>query len=160
MLTHKYIILILLLFDSVIKTCNDNILYWFLIVFPIGSTYQANKNPSTRPWRAPSSSSSNCICNSNCQTNNSRTSFSLPFGLFSEPPENTRKEILLILIPAITIPLIVACLFFLVCMCRNKQKATSDTPPRCQISSPPNQDVELSLLNQQKHQVHTQENTH
>lgn len=73
--------------------------------------------------------------------------------LSPESPENPRKEILFILIPAIAIPLVIACLFFLVCMCRNKQKASTDTPPRCQINSSPSQDLELSLLNQQKHQV-------
>lgn len=72
---------------------------------------------------------------------------------FQGPPENPRKEILLILIPAIAIPLVIACLFFLVCMCRNKQKPSIDSPPRCQLSGSPNQDMELSLLSQQKHQV-------
>lgn len=62
-------------------------------------------------------------------------------------------EILLILIPAIAIPLVIACLFFLVCMCRNKQKASTDTPTRFQLNSSPSQDMELSHLNQQKHQV-------
>ncbi|XP_037609693.1 tyrosine-protein kinase transmembrane receptor ROR2 [Sebastes umbrosus] len=61
-----------------------------------------------------------------------------------KPPESPRKEILFILIPAIAIPLVIACLFFLVCMCRNKQKDPTDTLI-------PSQDVELSLLNQQKH---------
>lgn len=74
-------------------------------------------------------------------------------SLFQGPPENPRKEILLILIPAIAIPLVIACLFFLVCMCRNKQKPSIDSPPRCQLSGSPNQDMELSLLSQQKHQV-------
>lgn len=74
-----------------------------------------------------------------------------------QPPENPRKEILLILIPALAIPLVIACLFFLVYMCRNKQKASSDTPPRCPITSSPTQDVELSLLAQQKHQVKLRE---
>ncbi|GAA6232940.1 tyrosine-protein kinase transmembrane receptor ROR2 [Lates japonicus] len=74
-----------------------------------------------------------------------------------KPPENPRKEILFILIPAIAIPLVIACLFFLVCMCRNKQKASTDTPPRCQLSSSPSQDMELSLLNQQKHQAKLRE---
>ncbi|XP_070845895.1 tyrosine-protein kinase transmembrane receptor ROR2 [Chaetodon trifascialis] len=72
-------------------------------------------------------------------------------------PENPRKEIVFILIPAITIPLVIACLFFLVCMCRNKQKASADTPPHCQLSTSPSQDMELSLLNQQKHQVKLRE---
>nr|XP_057913759.1 tyrosine-protein kinase transmembrane receptor ROR2 [Doryrhamphus excisus] len=72
-------------------------------------------------------------------------------------PENPRKEILFILIPAIAVPLVIACLFFLVCMCRNKQKTSSDTPPRCQLSSSSNQDMEMSLLNQQKHQAKLRE---
>lgn len=68
-----------------------------------------------------------------------------------EPPESTRKEILFILIPAIAIPLVIACLFFLVCACRNKQKASTDIPQRCQLNSSPSQDMELH--SQQKHQV-------
>ncbi|KAK2819386.1 hypothetical protein Q5P01_024947 [Channa striata] len=72
-----------------------------------------------------------------------------------KPPENHRKEVLFILIPAIAIPLVIACLFFLVCMCRNKQKASTDRPPRCPLSSSPSQDTELSHLNHQKHQVQT-----
>ncbi|KAM9793543.1 tyrosine-protein kinase transmembrane receptor ROR2 [Syngnathus typhle] len=74
-----------------------------------------------------------------------------------KPPDNLRKEILFILIPAIAIPLVIACLFFLVCICRNKQKAPSDTPPRCQLNSSPNQDMEMSLLNQHKHQAKLRE---
>ncbi|XP_077354147.1 tyrosine-protein kinase transmembrane receptor ROR2 [Festucalex cinctus] len=74
-----------------------------------------------------------------------------------KPPESLKKGIVLILIPAIAIPLVIACLFFLVCMCRNKQKAPTDTPPRCQLSSSPNQDMELSLLNQHKHQAKVRE---
>ncbi|KAM9821219.1 tyrosine-protein kinase transmembrane receptor ROR2 [Neosynchiropus ocellatus] len=73
------------------------------------------------------------------------------------PPENPRKEILFILVPAIAIPLVIACLFFLVCMCRNKQKAPTDTPPRCQTNGSPAQDVELTLLSQQKHQLKLRE---
>ncbi|XP_019750201.1 tyrosine-protein kinase transmembrane receptor ROR2 isoform X2 [Hippocampus comes] len=74
-----------------------------------------------------------------------------------KPPENVRKEILFILIPAIAIPLVIACLFFLVCMCRNKHKAPTNTPPRCQLSSSPNQDMEMSLLSQHKHQAKLRE---
>ncbi|KAM4527516.1 tyrosine-protein kinase transmembrane receptor ROR2 [Odontesthes bonariensis] len=70
-----------------------------------------------------------------------------------KPPENPRKEVLFILIPAVSIPLVIACLFFLVCMCRNKQKDSSRTPPRCQLSISPSQDMELSLLSQHKHQA-------
>lgn len=58
-----------------------------------------------------------------------------------------------ILIPSIAIPLVIACLFFLVCMCRNKQKESADTPSRRQLTASPSQDMELPLLNQHKHQV-------
>ncbi|XP_064164091.1 tyrosine-protein kinase transmembrane receptor ROR2 isoform X2 [Anguilla rostrata] len=74
-----------------------------------------------------------------------------------KPPENLKKEILYILIPSIAIPLVIACLFFLVCMCRNKQKESSDTPPRRQLTASPSQDVELPLLNQHKHQAKLRE---
>uniref|UniRef100_A0A8C9RH39 Receptor tyrosine kinase like orphan receptor 2 n=1 Tax=Scleropages formosus TaxID=113540 RepID=A0A8C9RH39_SCLFO len=68
-----------------------------------------------------------------------------------KPPENVKKDILYILIPSIAIPLVIACLFFLVCMCRNKQKESSGTPPRRQLTASPSQDMELPLLNQHKH---------
>ncbi|XP_058878203.1 tyrosine-protein kinase transmembrane receptor ROR2 isoform X1 [Acipenser ruthenus] len=68
------------------------------------------------------------------------------------PRENSKMEILYILIPSIAIPLVIACLFFLVCMCRNKQKATTDTPPRRQLIASPSQDMEMPLINQHKHQ--------
>ncbi|KAI1905156.1 hypothetical protein AGOR_G00013240 [Albula goreensis] len=74
-----------------------------------------------------------------------------------KPPENLKKEILFILIPSIAIPLVIACLFFLVCMCRNKQKESSDTPPRRQLTASPSQDMELPLLNQHKHQAKLRE---
>ncbi|KAK1884606.1 Tyrosine-protein kinase transmembrane receptor ROR2, partial [Dissostichus eleginoides] len=67
-------------------------------------------------------------------------------------PESPRKEILFILIPAIAIPLVIACLFFLVCMCRNKQKESTDTLLRGQLSGSSSPDMELSQLAQQKHQ--------
>ncbi|KAM9519179.1 tyrosine-protein kinase transmembrane receptor ROR2 isoform 1-T1 [Salvelinus alpinus] len=73
------------------------------------------------------------------------------------PPENLKKEILYILIPSIAIPLVIACLFFLVCMCRNKQKEPTDTPPRRQLTASPSQDMELPLLNQHKHQAKLRE---
>ncbi|XP_076020463.1 tyrosine-protein kinase transmembrane receptor ROR2 [Genypterus blacodes] len=66
------------------------------------------------------------------------------------PPENPKREILFILIPAVAIPLVIACLFFLVCMCRNKHKASTDTPPRSQHTGSPSPDMELSMLTQQK----------
>ncbi|MGH0191244.1 UNVERIFIED_CONTAM: hypothetical protein FKN15_058533 [Acipenser sinensis] len=69
-----------------------------------------------------------------------------------DPRENSKMEILYILIPSIAIPLVIACLFFLVCMCRNKQKATTDTPPRRQLIASPSQDMEMPLINQHKHQ--------
>ncbi|CAL8234959.1 unnamed protein product [Boreogadus saida] len=68
-----------------------------------------------------------------------------------KPPDNLKKEILYILIPSIALPLVIACLFFLFCMCRNKQKVDTDTPPRRQLAASPSQDMELPLLNQQKH---------
>uniref|UniRef100_A0A4W4GZT6 Receptor tyrosine kinase-like orphan receptor 2 n=1 Tax=Electrophorus electricus TaxID=8005 RepID=A0A4W4GZT6_ELEEL len=74
-----------------------------------------------------------------------------------KPPENMKKEILYILIPSIAIPLVIACLFFLVCMCRNKQKESVDTPPRRQLAASPSQDMELPLLNQHKHQAKLRE---
>ncbi|XP_061590528.1 tyrosine-protein kinase transmembrane receptor ROR2 isoform X2 [Cololabis saira] len=74
-----------------------------------------------------------------------------------KPRENPRKEILFILIPAISIPLVIACLFFLVCKCRNKQKCSTGSPPRCQLGVSPSQEVELSLLSQQKHQAKLRE---
>ncbi len=64
-----------------------------------------------------------------------------------------KKEILYILIPSIATPLIIACLFFLICMCRNKQKESADTPTRQQLTASPSQEMELPLLNQHKHQV-------
>ncbi|XP_048875958.1 tyrosine-protein kinase transmembrane receptor ROR2 isoform X1 [Brienomyrus brachyistius] len=73
------------------------------------------------------------------------------------PPENLKKEILYILIPSIAIPLVIACLFFLVCMCRNKQKDSSDSPPCRQLTASPSQDMELPLLNQHKHQAKLRE---
>ncbi|KAI4816489.1 hypothetical protein KUCAC02_008815 [Chaenocephalus aceratus] len=72
-------------------------------------------------------------------------------------PESPRKEILFILIPAIAIPLVIACLFFLVCLCRNKQKESTDTLLRGQLSGSPSPDMELSQLAQQKHQAKLRE---
>lgn len=96
---------------------------------------------------------SNVYCYSECLTKQTYIATVSIVPLSQAPPENPRKEILFILIPAIAIPLVIACLFFLVCMCRNKQKPSIDSPPRCQLSSSPNQDMELSLLSQHKHQV-------
>ncbi|XP_050976495.1 tyrosine-protein kinase transmembrane receptor ROR2 isoform X1 [Labeo rohita] len=69
-----------------------------------------------------------------------------------KPPEKMKKEILYILIPSIATPLVIACLFFLICMCRNKQKESADTPTRRQLTASPSQEMELPLLNQHKHQ--------
>lgn len=68
-----------------------------------------------------------------------------------KPPENLKKEILYILVPSIAIPLVIAFLFFLVCLCRNKQKEPTDTPPRRPLTALPSQDMELPLLSPHKH---------
>uniref|UniRef100_A0A3P9I6Z0 Receptor tyrosine kinase-like orphan receptor 2 n=1 Tax=Oryzias latipes TaxID=8090 RepID=A0A3P9I6Z0_ORYLA len=67
-----------------------------------------------------------------------------------KPPESPGKEILLILIPAVSIPLVVACLFFLVCTCRSKHKASSSGAPHNHLNTCANQEVQLSLLSPQK----------
>ncbi|XP_048027112.1 tyrosine-protein kinase transmembrane receptor ROR2 isoform X2 [Megalobrama amblycephala] len=74
-----------------------------------------------------------------------------------KPPEKMKKEILYILIPSIATPLVIACLFFLICMCRNKQKESVDTPTRRQLTASPSQELELPLLNQHKHQAKLRE---
>uniref|UniRef100_A0A8V0Y648 Receptor tyrosine kinase like orphan receptor 2 n=1 Tax=Gallus gallus TaxID=9031 RepID=A0A8V0Y648_CHICK len=66
------------------------------------------------------------------------------------PRDNSKMGILYILVPSIAIPLIIACLFFLVCMCRNKQKASATTPQRRQLMASPSQDMEMPLINQHK----------
>ncbi|KAG1970990.1 tyrosine-protein kinase transmembrane receptor ROR2 [Pimephales promelas] len=73
------------------------------------------------------------------------------------PPEQMKKEILYILIPSIATPLVIACLFFLICMCRNKQKESVDSPARRQLSASPSQEMELPLLNQHKQQAKLRE---
>lgn len=70
--------------------------------------------------------------------------------LFTGPQDGSRMGILYILVPSIAIPLVIACLFFLVCMCRNKQKAAASAPPRRQLMASPSQDVELPLMGQHK----------
>lgn len=71
--------------------------------------------------------------------------------------ENTKMEILYILVPSIAIPLVIACLFFLVCMCRNKQRASAATPQRRQLMASPSQDMEMPLMNQHKQPVKVKE---
>ncbi|OCT97975.1 tyrosine-protein kinase transmembrane receptor ROR2 isoform X1 [Xenopus laevis] len=71
--------------------------------------------------------------------------------------DNTKMEILYILVPSIAIPLVIACLFFLVCMCRNKQKASASTPQRRQLMASPSQDMEMPLMNQHKQQTKVKE---
>ncbi|XP_014386162.1 PREDICTED: tyrosine-protein kinase transmembrane receptor ROR2 [Myotis brandtii] len=78
----------------------------------------------------------------------------VPMELCDVPPcspqDGSRMGILYILVPSIAIPLVVACLFFLVCMCRNKQKASAAAPPRRQLMASPSQDVELPLMGPHK----------
>ncbi|KAM9734949.1 LOW QUALITY PROTEIN: tyrosine-protein kinase transmembrane receptor ROR2 [Menidia menidia] len=74
-----------------------------------------------------------------------------------KPSENPRKEVLFILVPAVSVPLLVACLFFLVCMCRNKQKASSSSPPRGPPGASAGPDTELSLLSHHKPQAKPRE---
>ncbi|XP_030049460.1 tyrosine-protein kinase transmembrane receptor ROR2 [Microcaecilia unicolor] len=71
--------------------------------------------------------------------------------------DKTKMEILYILVPSIAIPLVIACLFFLVCMCRNKQKTSASTPQRRQLMASPSQDMEMPLMNQHKPQTKLRE---
>ncbi|XP_044612590.1 tyrosine-protein kinase transmembrane receptor ROR2 isoform X5 [Equus asinus] len=73
------------------------------------------------------------------------------------PQDGSRMGILYILVPSIAIPLVIACLFFLVCMCRNKQKASASTPQRRQLMASPSQDVEMPLIGQHKQQAKLKE---
>ncbi|XP_059500578.1 tyrosine-protein kinase transmembrane receptor ROR2 isoform X4 [Stegostoma tigrinum] len=66
------------------------------------------------------------------------------------PHENSKMEILYILIPSIAIPLVIALLFFLICMCRNKHKASTPSPQRRQLMASPSQDMELPLISPHK----------
>ncbi|EGW11459.1 Tyrosine-protein kinase transmembrane receptor ROR2, partial [Cricetulus griseus] len=66
------------------------------------------------------------------------------------PRDGSKMGILYILVPSIAIPLVIACLFFLVCMCRNKQKASASTPQRRQLMASPSQDMEMPLISQHK----------
>lgn len=69
---------------------------------------------------------------------------------FTGPRDSSKLGILYILVPSITIPLVIACLFFLVCVCRNKQKASVASPQRRQLMVSPSQDMELPLISQHK----------
>lgn len=69
---------------------------------------------------------------------------------FPGPRDGSKMGILYILVPSIAIPLVIACLFFLVCMCRNKQKASASTPQRRQLMASPSQDMEMPLISQHK----------
>lgn len=66
------------------------------------------------------------------------------------PPESLPNP-LLMMIPAILIPVITTLFLSMFCMLRNKLKASTETPQN-QLSSSPPQDLELSLLGQQKNQ--------
>ncbi|XP_072137800.1 tyrosine-protein kinase transmembrane receptor ROR2 isoform X1 [Mobula birostris] len=66
------------------------------------------------------------------------------------PRENSKMEILYILVPSIAIPLVIALLFFLICMCRNKHKASTPSPQRRQLMASPSQDVEMPLVSSHK----------
>lgn len=74
----------------------------------------------------------------------------------SAPPEKVRKDILFILVPAVSVPLVVACLFFLVCSCRHKKQPSSDSPAGAPLSSSSQQEVELALLGQHRSQVQSE----
>ncbi|XP_073661975.1 tyrosine-protein kinase transmembrane receptor ROR2 isoform X3 [Tursiops truncatus] len=85
-----------------------------------------------------------------CFTQNKNVRMELCDVPSCSPQDSSRMGILYILVPSIAIPLVIACLFFLVCMCRNKQKASSSTPQRRQLMASPSQDVEMPLISQHK----------
>uniref|UniRef100_A0A8C3YB74 Receptor tyrosine kinase like orphan receptor 2 n=1 Tax=Catagonus wagneri TaxID=51154 RepID=A0A8C3YB74_9CETA len=85
-----------------------------------------------------------------CFTQNKNVRMELCDVPSCSPQDSSRMGILYILVPSIAIPLVIACLFFLVCMCRNKQKASASTPQRRQLMASPSQDVEMPLINQHK----------
>eukprot|EP00062_Callorhinchus_milii_P014667 gi/632964083/ref/XP_007898226.1/ PREDICTED: tyrosine-protein kinase transmembrane receptor ROR2 isoform X2 [Callorhinchus milii] len=73
-----------------------------------------------------------------------------PWCYTQNPHENSKMEILYILVPSIAIPLVIALLFFLVCMCRNKHKASTPSPQRRQLMASPSQDMEMPLISPHK----------
>uniref|UniRef100_A0A2I3HXM8 Receptor tyrosine kinase like orphan receptor 2 n=1 Tax=Nomascus leucogenys TaxID=61853 RepID=A0A2I3HXM8_NOMLE len=85
-----------------------------------------------------------------CFTQNKNVRMELCDVPSCSPRDSSKMGILYILVPSITIPLVIACLFFLVCMCRNKQKASASTPQRRQLMASPSQDMEMPLINQHK----------
>ncbi|KAM9642612.1 tyrosine-protein kinase transmembrane receptor ROR2 [Trichechus inunguis] len=85
-----------------------------------------------------------------CFTQNKNVRMELCDVPSCSPRDSSKMGILYILVPSIAIPLVIACLFFLVCMCRNKQKASASTPQRRQLMMSPSQDMELPLINQHK----------
>ncbi|XP_044938935.1 tyrosine-protein kinase transmembrane receptor ROR2 [Mustela putorius furo] len=85
-----------------------------------------------------------------CFTQNKNVRMELCDVPSCSPQDGSRMGILYILVPSIAIPLVIACLFFLVCVCRNKQKASASTPQRRQLMASPSQDVEMPLITQHK----------
>ncbi|ELV13365.1 Tyrosine-protein kinase transmembrane receptor ROR2 [Tupaia chinensis] len=85
-----------------------------------------------------------------CFTQNANVRVELCAVPACSPRDSSKMGILYILVPSIAIPLVVACLFFLVCMCRNKQKALVSTPQRRQLVASPSQDMEMPLMSQHK----------
>ncbi|XP_021567296.1 tyrosine-protein kinase transmembrane receptor ROR2, partial [Carlito syrichta] len=85
-----------------------------------------------------------------CFTQNKNVRMELCDVPSCSPRDGSRMGLLYILVPSIAIPLVIACLFFLVCMCRNKQKASVSTPPRRQLMASPSQDMEMPLIAQHK----------
>ncbi|KAM4820664.1 tyrosine-protein kinase transmembrane receptor ROR2 [Thomomys bottae] len=85
-----------------------------------------------------------------CFTQNKNVRMELCDVPSCSPRDSSKMGILYILVPSIAIPLVIACLFFLVCMCRNKQKASASTPQRRQLMASPSQDMEMPLINQHK----------
>ncbi|XP_062064567.1 tyrosine-protein kinase transmembrane receptor ROR2 isoform X3 [Lepus europaeus] len=85
-----------------------------------------------------------------CFTQNKNVRMELCDVPSCSPRDSSKMGILYILVPSIAIPLVIACLFFLVCMCRNKQKASGSAPQRRQLMASPSQDMEMPLISQHK----------